>query len=386
MVELMSLTPFQKSLTKSFLFGTLFGLAVILALSWLLPSGGGIRFHLAERDSLDRSRELVVSYASAVDAAAPAVVNIQTAKRVAQAPLSRDPLYRHFFNRPDAPRERLETSLGSGVIVSEEGFVLTNHHVIEGAEAIQVELRDGRVAAARVMGTDPESDLAVLQIELPDLPVITLGHSDELRTGDVVLAIGNPFGVGQTVTLGIVSATGRSRLGISTFENFIQTDAAINPGNSGGALINALGQLVGINTAIFTRSGGSEGIGFAIPVNLARTVAEQIIRYGRAVRGWLGIEIQDVTPELAESFRMSRPQGILVAGVLRDGPAHQAGLRPGDVILEIDGEPVTDAQEAMNRIAAITPGTKVSLEILRQERRFTVEAEVGVRPPPEHQR
>ena len=382
----MNLTPFQKSLAKSFLVGTLFGLVVILILGWLLPSGGGIRFHLAERDSLERNDEPVVSYAAAVEAAAPAVVNIQTAKRVAQAPLSRDPLYRHFFNRPDAPRERLETSLGSGVIVSEEGFVLTNHHVIEGAEAIRVELRDGRVAAARVMGTDPESDLAVLQIELPDLPVITLGHSDELRTGDVVLAIGNPFGVGQTVTMGIVSATGRSRLGISTFENFIQTDAAINPGNSGGALVNALGQLVGINTAIFTRSGGSEGIGFAIPVNLAKTVAEQIIRYGRAVRGWLGVEIQDVTPELAESFRMRRPQGILVAGVLKDGPAHQAGLRPGDVILSIDGDAVKDAQEAMNRIAAITPGTTVSLEILRQGRRLTLEAEVGVRPPPAHQR
>ncbi len=382
----MNLTPFQKSLAKSFLVGTLFGLVVILILGWLLPSGGGIRFHLAERDSLERNDEPVVSYAAAVEAAAPAVVNIQTAKRVAQAPLSRDPLYRHFFNRPDAPRERLETSLGSGVIVSEEGFVLTNHHVIEGAEAIRVELRDGRVAAARVMGTDPESDLAVLQIELPDLPVITLGHSDELRTGDVVLAIGNPFGVGQTVTMGIVSATGRSRLGISTFENFIQTDAAINPGNSGGALVNALGQLVGINTAIFTRSGGSEGIGFAIPVNLAKTVAEQIIRYGRAVRGWLGVEIQDVTPELAESFRMRRPQGILVAGVLKDGPAHQAGLRPGDVILSIDGDAVEDAQEAMNRIAAITPGTTVSLEILRQGRRLTLEAEVGVRPPPAHQR
>ncbi len=383
MHKTMNLTPFQKSVAKSFAFGAAFGLALILLADGFFSAGEGVvQFQVADRGELEHGRPEVVSYASAVEAAAPAVVNIHTAKRVASAPLAADPLFRHFFNLPDAPRERLEASLGSGVIVSDKGYILTNHHVIEGAEAIQVSLRDGRVASARVVGTDPESDLAVLKIDLPDLPVITLGHSDELRTGDVVLAIGNPFGVGQTVTMGIVSATGRSRLGISTFEDFIQTDAAINPGNSGGALINALGQLVGINTAIFTRSGGSQGIGFAIPINLARTVTEQIIRYGRAVRGWLGVEIQDVTPALAESFRLPRVEGVLVAGVLKDGPAHRAGLRPGDLILAIDGEPVRDGQEAMNRIAAITPGQRVRLTVLRQGQQLEIEAEVGVRPLP----
>ncbi len=381
----MKLTPFQRSLAKSFALGTLFGLAVIFVAGRFFSTDGLVGFREADRHGLERARAEVVSYASAVDAAAPAVVNVHTAKRVKEAPLRKDPFYRHFFDQPDIPRERLETSLGSGVIVSDKGFILTNHHVIKGAEAIQVGLRDGRIARAQVVGTDPESDLAVLRIELDDLPVITLGHSDELRTGDVVLAIGNPFGVGQTVTMGIVSATGRSRLGISTFENFIQTDAAINPGNSGGALINALGELVGINTAIFTRSGGSEGIGFAIPINLAKKVTEQIIRFGQAVRGWLGVEVQEITPELAESFRMERPRGVLVAGVLKDGPAYQAGLRPGDVILAIDGQPVHDGREAMNRIADMTPGQKVELTILRQGKTFTVTAEVGLRPLPQAQ-
>jgi len=246
----------------------------------------------------------VVSYADAVDLAAPAVVNIYTTKLITERanPLFNDPFFRYFFGDQLAPRQRLESSLGSGVIVSDNGYILTNNHVVEGADEIQVALRDGHSAEATIVGTDPESDLAVLKVNLESLPAITIGQSDEARVGDVVLAIGNPFGVGQTVTMGIISAMGRNTVGINTYENFIQTDAAINPGNSGGALINPYGQLIGINTAIFSKSGGYQGIGFAIPGKFAIEVMQQLIQHGRVIRGWLGIEVQDITPALAESF------------------------------------------------------------------------------------
>ena len=325
-----------------------------------------------------------ISYAGAVDTAAPAVVNIFTQKRVTERahPFLDDPFFRHFFgDRFGVPQERLETSLGSGVIASEQGYILTNNHVVTGADEIRVALRDGRSAQAAVVGTDPDSDLAVLRIELADLPVITLGQSDALRVGDVVLAIGNPFGVGQTVTSGIVSATGRKELGINVFENFIQTDAAINPGNSGGALINAYGELVGINTAIFTRSGGSQGIGFAIPISLAKDVMAQIIEHGRVVRGWLGVEIQDLTSELAESFRLPSTQGAIVAGVLRDGPADRAGLDRGDVITSIDGRPVSNVRDALELITRAAPGSSIAIAGIRSGESFSVQAEVGQRPP-----
>jgi serine protease DegS len=326
-----------------------------------------------------------VSYADAVEHAGPSVVNVFTSKRVRQRPhpLLEDPLFQHFFGDVlPAPRERLETSLGSGVIVSPQGYVLTNNHVIEGADEILVALRDGRSTAAQVVGTDAETDLAVLKIALEEMPAITIGDSETLRVGDVVLAIGNPFGVGQTVTMGIVSGTGRNRLGLSTFENFIQTDAAINPGNSGGALITPYGELVGINTAIFSRSGGSQGVGFAIPVSLAKGVMTQIIEYGQVRRGWLGVEVQDITEELAESFDMKTTDGVLVAGVLRGGPADYAGLKPGDVITAISGERVNDTRDALDLIAQHLPGSTLTLEGLRKGERVELEVPVGQRPPP----
>jgi len=326
-----------------------------------------------------------VSYADAVDAAAPAVVNIFTSKRSTRSdhPFFDDPNFRRFFGDvrpPRQDRERTETNLGSGVIISGNGFVLTNYHVIDGADEIQVALNDGRSATAHVVGSDPDTDLAVLKISLDQLPVITLGSSDEMRVGDVVLAIGNPFGVGQTVTQGIVSATGRSQLGLSTFENFIQTDAAINPGNSGGALINAHGEMVGVNTAIFTRSGGSHGIGFAIPVGLVRGVMEDIIANGRVIRGWAGVEVQDLTAQLAESFNLKATQGVIVAGVMRDGPAARAGLVPGDLILKINGNTVTNSQSLLRLVTDQLPGQSVRITGISEGRQKTWDMEVRERP------
>jgi serine protease DegS len=329
-----------------------------------------------------------VSYARAVEVAAPAVVNVYTTKIVTEraSPLYNDPLFRYFFGDRLAPRSRLESSLGSGVIVSDQGYILTNHHVIEGAAGIEVLLHDGRSAEATLVGTDPETDVAVLRIELDTLPAITLNNTDRLQVGDVVLAIGNPFGVGQTVTQGIISATGRNHVGINTFENFIQTDAAINPGNSGGALINAFGNLIGINTVIFTKSGGSQGIGFAIPMSIAGDVMEQLIEKGHVSRGWLGIESQDITPQLAESFGLQNVTGVIIAGIQRNGPATRAGLRPGDIITKIDGQPATDSRSVMNMIARVPPGEHLPLVILRNGKRMETKATVGERPPPRGQR
>lgn len=324
-----------------------------------------------------------VSYAEAVNIAAPAVVNIHTRKTVIQSsPLFDDPFFRRFFGDQFGigPQKREETSLGSGVIVSDQGYLLTNNHVIEGADEIRVGLRDGRSAEAKLVGSDAEADLAVLKIELSDLPVITLGDSDHLRVGDVVMAIGNPFGVGQTVTLGIISATGRSELGISTFENFIQTDAAINPGNSGGALITARGELIGINTAIFSRTGGSQGIGFAIPMSLAKSSMAQIVEKGYVSRGWLGVEIQELTPQLAESFGIKGEKGIIIAGVLRNGPADKAGLQPGDIITELNGKPIESAHTALNAIAQTAPGQELNVVGLRNGKPLSLEATVAERP------
>jgi len=326
---------------------------------------------------------VVTSYAQAVERAAPAVANIYTTKVITRErhPLLDDPLFRYFFgDQVQAPLRQTQTSLGSGVIVSPQGYVLTNNHVIAGADEIQVLLQDGRSSEAEVVGIDKDTDLAVLHIGLDKLPTIAIDAKNNLRVGDVALAIGNPYGVGQTVTLGIVSATGRTHLGINRYEDFIQTDAAINPGNSGGALINAYGDLIGINTAIYSRSGGSQGIGFAIPAHLAANVMKQIIESGHVERGWLGIEAQDLTPQLAESFGLKDTHGMLIAGVLRGGPADTAGVEPGDVVDRLDGREVENARAAMSRIAQAGPGVRLKLEGIRDGKRFAVTATTGNRP------
>jgi serine protease DegS len=277
-------------------------------------------------------------------------------------------------------KKRIENSLGSGVIVNADGYVLTNNHVIQGADSIQVSLQDGRTSNAEVVGTDPETDIALLKINLDNLPVITVADSEKLEIGDVVLAIGNPYGVGQTVTMGIVSATGRTELGINTFENFIQTDAAINPGNSGGALVDAYGRLVGINTAIFSRTGGSQGIGFAIPSTMAGNVMQELIRDGRIVRGWLGFEGHALTAKLARSLELDISEGIIITAVVRNGPAHLAGLEPGDIITGIDKKKVTNGRDALAAISAKKPGEKVSLMVIREKKLYSVTATTIERP------
>jgi len=325
------------------------------------------------------------SYYEAVRRSSPAVVNIFSSKevRAQRNPLLNDPLFRRFFGEQFGDDTQRATSLGSGVIVSPSGYILTNHHVVEAADEIEVALPDGKKLLAKVVGNDPDTDLAVLRVNADKLPAITFGESDQLRVGDAVLAIGNPFGVGQTVTSGIVSALGRSGLHINTFENFIQTDAAINPGNSGGALVDARGNLVGINTAIYSRSGGSMGIGFAIPVSTAKMVMEQIIRSGLVTRGWIGVELQEITPALAESFRLRDTRGAIIAGVLRDGPADKAGVKPGDVLTAIDGAPISDPQNLLNLVAVLQPGSVAKLKIRRQAQALEVSVTVGRRPKPQ---
>jgi len=317
------------------------------------------------------------SFNAAVRKAAPAVVSINTSAR---NPARNDPWFRFFFG--DQGEQQQRTGLGSGVIIGAEGYVLTNNHVIEGADEIEVVLADARRIGAKVIGADPESDLAVLKITLDKLPVMTLGDSGALQVGDQVLAIGNPFGVGQTVTSGIVSALGRDQLGINTFENFIQTDAAINPGNSGGALIDVNGNLMGINTAIYSRSGGSMGIGFAIPVATARQVLQSIVKNGQVVRGWIGIEANELTPELGQTFGIRAQTGVIVTGVLNSGPAAAAGIRPGDVITQIDGQPVRSAAELLTRIAALTPGQSAPFELERGGKPLQASVTPAQRPRP----
>jgi serine protease DegQ len=322
-----------------------------------------------------------VSYSQAAKRASPAVVSI-TASRTAQRQGTDDAALRFFFGdrARRAPEER-QKGIGSGVIVSPAGYLLTNNHVVEGADDIEVALGDGRNARAKTIGTDPESDIAVLKIELDKLPVLDFGDVDHLQVGDVVLAIGNPFGVGQTVTSGIVSALGRNALGINTFENFIQTDAAINPGNSGGALVDVAGNLLGINTAIYSQSGGSLGIGFAIPVSTARQVMESLIKDGRVTRGWIGVEPRDLTPEIAKTLDLSVKQGVLIMGVVKNGPANEGGMRPGDVVLKIAGTSVNNTPQLLNAVAALKPRQTATVTVQRGEKPLDIEVTVGQRPP-----
>ncbi|HEX9301232.1 MAG TPA: trypsin-like peptidase domain-containing protein [Casimicrobiaceae bacterium] len=338
---------------------------------------------LLQETSTPVTTPTVTSHADAAKKAMPAVVNLYTSKEMRQkSPLGDDALLRRYF--PDladrVPRQRV-TSLGSGVIVSPEGYVLTNHHVIEGADDIQLVLNDGRRLAAHVRGTDPESDIAVLKADGANLPAITFGAIDRVQVGDAVLAIGNPFGFGNTVTSGIVSALGRNHLGINRFEDFIQTDAAINPGNSGGALVDAAGNLIGINSTIFSQSGGSLGIGFAIPVSIARTVFEQIIKDGEVTRGWFGIEPQDVSLEIAQALAVEG--GVAIRGLVRDGPADRAGIHVKDVVVEIDGKPTRDTSVLLARIAELTPGSAAKVKVWRDRRPVDVDVTVGRRPRPQ---
>lgn len=323
-----------------------------------------------------------LSYRDAARKALPAVVHIYTTQEIKapRHPLMDDPIFRHFFGDRFDGRPQRNSGLGSGVIVSPNGYILTNYHVVEAADDIQVSLNDGHTHKAKVVGTDPESDLAILQIKSERLPAITFGQMDNLRVGDVVLAIGNPFGVGQTVTMGIVSALGRSHLGINTFENFIQTDAAINPGNSGGALVDVAGNLIGINTAIYSKSGGSQGIGFAIPVSSAKNIMEQIIQNGSVTRGWIGVEAQEITPELAESFGLAGTEGALIAGVVRGSPADSAGIRPGDVLLAVNGKSVRDPQVMLDLIAELRPDEKAAFRLRREKGIVEMPVRIGKRP------
>lgn len=323
------------------------------------------------------------SYSGAAQKAMPSVVNIFTSKKNATNPHQQfldDPLFKHFFGDQSDEQSQDETSLGSGVIVNKNGLILTNQHVIESADEIQVVLENGRTVKARVVGSDTDTDLAVLKIDVENLPAITFADAEKNKVGDVVLAIGNPFGVGQTVTQGIISALGRNHLGISTFESFIQTDASINPGNSGGALIDADGNLVGINSAIYSRNGGSMGIGFAIPVSIVKQVMEQIIRQGSVTRGWIGIEAQDMTAELAVSFKLKSAQGSLIAGIIKNSPAERAGLKAGDVLLEINGLQVIDSTNMLGLISELKPNKKAILKIARNQKEINVPVMIGRRP------
>jgi serine protease DegQ len=328
-------------------------------------------------------------FSAAASKVMPAVVNIFTtsAVKAPSNPLMNDPRFRFFFGdqfEDGAPQQN--SSLGSGVLVSHDGYILTNHHVVEAADQIEVALADGRKARARIVGSDPETDLAVIKIDLPGtIPAITFAHPDQAQVGDIVLAIGNPFDVGQTVTMGIISALKRNHLGLNTFENFIQTDAAINPGNSGGALVDVNGNLIGINSAIYSPSGGSLGIGFAIPVSIAKKIMEQIIQSGSVTRGWIGVAVQELTPELAESFKLGNVQGVLISEVMRGSPADKAGIRAGDILTAVDDHTLADSSAMLETISGLTPGKVVVLKLLRNQETVVVQVKVGKRPRPRQQ-
>jgi serine protease DegS len=341
----------------------------------LLLAFGIIQYQHARVSAPDQQNAYFTSFADAVSLAAPSVVNIYTSKRKnSSATIPSESYYPPFSDK-----QNTQQSLGSGVIISNEGFILTNNHVIKGADEILVLLSDGRDSLAQVVGTDPESDLAVLKITLPRLNPIKIADTKQSRVGDIVLAIGNPFGFEQTVTQGIISALGRYGLRINTYENFIQTDAAINPGNSGGALIDVHGNLLGINSAIYSKSGGSEGIGLAIPVDTALKVLRDIIQYGRVIRGWLGIEAKQLAPQQAEALQLPFA-GVIVTGTYPGGPADLAGIIPGDIIMLIDQQPITDGYTGMNEVANIRPGSEITIDFIRDSLHLQTKVKTGIRP------
>ncbi len=375
-------------------------LAVWFVLATFKPSWlGGTQINsfvekVSLRESLNDGRLSPGSYHEAVKHSMPAVVNIFTSKGESSAKPKRnsnsnpaDPFFNFFFGEK-APNEDPRSNLGSGVLVSPEGIILTNHHVISDADEIDVALADGRKLKAQLIGSDPDTDIAVLKIETKQLPTpITLGQIESVHVGDVVLAIGNPFGVGQTVTSGIVSALGRDHVGINTFENFIQTDAAINPGNSGGALIDTRGNLIGINTAIYSNNGGSMGIGFAIPVNLAKQVMESILTKGGVIRGWIGVEPQNISKELAQSLNLpSHVTGVLIAGVLEGGPADRAGIKPGDILMKVNDQEMKDVRQLLNQISKQQPGMEIAIKVFRKGKTQALTVKVGKRPKTTHGR
>ena len=374
--------------TATVAVGVLFVLTTLKP-EWLGRPGSGLQVvELRQATSSSSVSARAASYSDAVRKAVPAVVNIFTSKEIKtpRHPFLDDPLFRHFFGDRLEEEPQRAISLGSGVIVSSKGYILTNHHVVEAADEIEVALGDGKKLKAKAVGSDPETDIAVLQVEGGVVQAITFGDADALRVGDVVLAIGNPFGFGQTVTMGIVSALGRNQLGINTFENFIQTDAAINPGNSGAALIDTAGNLVGINTAIYSSSGVSLGIGFAIPASSAKNIMEQIIQTGGVTRGWIGVEAREITPEMGESFRLGTTTGVLIEGVLRGGPAERAGLKPGDVLIAIEGKPIKDPNSMLNLVAALVPGKPASVRLRRDNKDVDLQVAVGKRPAQQRRR
>jgi serine protease DegQ len=366
---------------------TTIGLAVLFIVNTLKPGllRNGV-VTLYENMPGSSSAISTASFSVAAQKVMPAVVNIFTTSEIKNPnnAFMDDPRFRYFFGdqlEDNAPQQT--SSLGSGVLVSHDGYILTNHHVVEAADQIEIALADGRKAKGRIIGSDPETDLAVLKIELGNnLPSITFGQSEQAQVGDIVLAVGNPFAVGQTVTMGIVSAVKRNHLGLNAFENFIQTDAAINPGNSGGALVDINGNMIGINSAIYSPSGGSLGIGFAIPVSTAKKVMEQIILSGSVTRGWIGVAVQEITPELAESFKLGKIQGVLISEVVRGGPADQAKVKAGDILMSVDNKPLVDSGSMLETVAALQPGKAVALKLLRNQKEVVVQVKIGKRPRP----
>ena len=351
----------MKSLSFFIKAGAVGIVAALVVMLFMMPKNQALQSPLSATNPTPTGMTGPVSYADAVKKAAPSVVNIYISKTIRE-PRRKNSLLEQFFGLRSKPRERTQSGLGSGVIFSAQGYIVTNYHVIHEAENIYVSLRDGQHAAATVIGSDPDTDLAILKIDLSDLKAISAGQSENLQVGDVVLAIGNPFGVGQTVTMGIISATGRDHVGVNTFENFLQTDAAINPGNSGGALVNAHGELIGINTAIFSKSGGSDGIGFAIPIDMVKSILTQIVENGSVVRGWLGVEAKDIPPRLRSQVPV---KGVVITGIFRGGPADQAGIKLGDVITEINGSSTHTTRAMLNMITDNEPGTELHIKLWR---------------------
>jgi serine protease DegQ len=370
------------------------GLALLFIIQTLKPellpnaARNGVVTLYESAPSETASKSSPVSLSGAAQKAMPAVVNIFTRTEVKTPvnPFKDDPRFKFFFDDQVDSEPQSNSSLGSGVIISNDGYIITNHHVVEAADQIEVAMADGRKARAHVIGSDPETDLAVIKVELPGkLPAITFASADRARVGDVVLAIGNPFGVGETVTMGIVSALKRDHLGLNTFENFIQTDAAINPGNSGGALVDVNGNLIGINSAIYSPNGGSLGIGFAIPVSTAKKTMEQIIQHGAVTRGWIGAGVQELTPELIESFKLGEQRGVLITEIMKDSPAQQAGIKTGDVLVSIDGSPISNWSAMLETVANLPPGKVAAIKLMRNGAEQTLPVKIGKRPKPRAQ-